>query len=226
MLTPNLPIIRHLVDLPGLYVYNLAHSPRIQLMLAAVFALVGQFETPKLTPAEERAASSVRREGGEIKWVRESGEMVISVDFGPSSRPLDISICLPLRRLYAIRVLRRDVQKKSLASLSNLEGLGLLVIITSSRGLDDEDLGKIAKCHRLEKLDVMGDGITHVGLASIHKMVKLRRLYLYNTKLTDRDIQPLTKMSWLQTLVLPKTVSPSGIDALKSRLKGTEVTRI
>ena len=188
------------------------------LALASTFAGEPEFNV------EERAFQAKwAHSGGSLVWVKES-DWMLSLDLTLGESAFDFGELAPLKRLAALRVFKGSVREGTLAKLAGLPKLELLVIL--SAGVTDRGLAAIARLTRVNKLDVAGPTITSAGLASIAKMPSLRRLFLYNTKIRDEDLGPLERLSKLQDLTLPLTVSEAGLARLKMRLPNARVIRL
>ena len=191
------------------------------LILPVVLALVAQNST--LTAAQSTALEQVRKSGGDPAWVTEDGKEMLAIDFNGKGEvnlaPLEV-----LTPVYAIRIMGPHLQTKQLNHLTKLPALGLLVITTQS-GVDDEGMRIIGRLSHLDKLDVQGPKISATGLAYLSKLKKLKRLYLYGSKLKDSETAPLETLTWLDLLDLPKTVSPELVAKLQKKLPNTQVMR-
>ncbi|OJU63202.1 MAG: hypothetical protein BGO01_11295 [Armatimonadetes bacterium 55-13] len=183
---------------------------------------------PDFTPAELHVKEQLQSVRGAMVWVspdpRESKDKwVLSVDIENKGRNFDCTMIKPLNRLYALRILGGNTVRKSLAVLPRLPKLDLFV--ATGTGLDDADLIHIGKCKSLNKLDIGGEHVSGAGLKQISGVRTLRRLFLYNTKIKDADLAPLEKMTFLDQLVLPKTVTEGALEALAHKLKHTQVSQ-
>lgn len=198
--------------------------PWISLVL-----LISLQSPPAFSPAELQVQAKLKQVGGSMMWVipdeRESREeWVLSVDIENKGKMFDCAVLEPVKRLYALRILGGDTLRKSLEVLPKLPNLGLLVV--TGTGFTDADLKHLGKCRALNKLDFGGETISRTGLSRIAGVRTLRRLFLYNTKIKDADLAPLKSMSFLDQLVLPKTVTVDGLNTLSQKLRRTQVSRI
>lgn len=199
-------------------------------MSFVVFGVLFLAQTrPVFDPAEIAAQKVLDPIGGSLEWVapdaRESkDEWVLCLDIENKARTFDVSLVKPLKRLYALRVLGGRVLEKSLKSLAELPRLGLLVI--TGEGVSDKGLRIIAQCQGISKLDVAGQKISASGLLKVSKMTSLRRVFFYNTRLTDADLEPLKTMTFLDQLVVPETVSQGALQRLAKSLPHTQIERM
>mgnify|MGYP001158796319 FL=1 len=106
-----------------------------------------------------------------------------------------------LEKLRALWLSSNTFDSRRLACLSKLEKLRELNLSDSL--LEDEELEAILKgCGRLNKLDLSRTKITDRGLANLHKLSELRFLSLDETQIGDLGFREVCKLSSLQRLAV------------------------
>ena len=193
-------------------------------MNAVAVCAVMLHQEPTLDAKELVAQSKVSQRGGKLTWIREDEKWVQCLDVDNVGKTFDFQALNDLRRLAVLRVFQGKIVESSLSHLSSLHQLELLVIL--SDGLPDRGMKWIGTIPNLVKLDVKSASMTRSGLSRLSKNNKLRRLFLYNTELTDKDLGPLHNLKKLDDLVLPKSVSSEEVRRIRSSLKTTRVSQM
>jgi hypothetical protein len=199
-------------------------------MLAISFLTFGlilcspQQVPPSWSASEELARKQLTALGGQLEWITEEGKWQLSLDVDNKDRVLDCKVLKDLNRLYALRVFRGSVKEDSLAELKRLPNLGLVVILCAE--LSDQAVVQLTGCKAVNKLDIQAGRLKSETLRKIAEMPRLERLFLYNTKIRDEDLDPFRTMTALHDLTLPLSVSENGQRLVQSWLPKTRVTRI
>jgi hypothetical protein len=60
----------------------------------------------------------------------------------------------------------------------------------------------------------------------IKHLVGLRKLWLFQTSITDAGLDALKGLTGLKELGIPKTISPKGIELLKKQRPSTRIVQI
>lgn len=155
-----------------------------------------------------RALTRFREAGGVPEWVNENEQHLM---------------------------IRRFNVKERRISLSKLEVMPDVKILTL-HGYDfgDEDLQVLAEWKHLEGLQfIYNEGVTDEGMKHVEGMRELRRLVLWQTKVTSSGIKRLAPLANLEYLEIQHSpVGDAGLEALESSKKlavvillGTNVTR-
>lgn len=191
-------------------------------LLVVGFTPPRQVET--LSPLERSAVKRIERSGGTFAWVKEEGRSFFCLDVNAKGKTFDFGTLVELKSLQVLRVFQGKIDEESLIHLPKLKKLELLVI--TSDGLTDKGLKSVGKLVRLTKLDLKSDSISDEGLAELLHLKSLKRLFLYNTRITDSSLDTLCRLTWLDELCVPKTVSESGLSRLRKALTRTSVRAI
>lgn len=191
-------------------------------LLAICLGLISA-QTPVLPSAQAKALEFVRQAGGVIAWVKEDDHQVLCIDYSLQGVTLDLAPLEALTPLYALRIMGPTVPASEFRHLRKLPDLGLLVVTHS--GVTDDGMREIGYLVHLDKLDVRGDKLSAKGLTYLSRLRRLKRLFLYGSKLKDADIKPLESLTWLDQLELPPTVSLPAVAALKKKLAHILVER-
>lgn len=164
-----------------------------------------------------------------MSWVasdsKASGEYwELCVDVNNKGMQLDLNLLSTLERLKALRIFGGTIERSSLKVLARLPQLHLFVVTEFE--LQNDDLRSFRGCRRLAKLDIGGREISAAGLKHLVGVRSLRRLFLYNTAIRDADLAPLQGMTFLEQVVLPKTISDTALSALITALPKARVSQL
>ena len=153
-----------------------------------------------------------------------------------------ISRCTTLRRLYLDGVragnigdLRRltELEVLSIDSATKLNSLEELSVFSTLQGLavlnscKVRSLQPLSRMTHLTGLAVAGGMWSRViveSLLPLSELKGLRYLHLSNLKAQDATLEPLSKLTQLDTLDLPNFYSVAEFARLSARLKGTQCT--
>lgn len=189
-----------------------------------LLALAVLLQEPALSASEQQIADRLKPRGGSMRYVLDDdgSRYVLSLDITQKdSATFDFSAIKGLTNLYALRIFKGRIRESSLKHLRGLPKLGLFVQLT--KGLTDRGLIQICQCTKLKKLDIQSTSLTPRGLEHLAELKELRRLFLYNTTLRNKDLAPLQKLTWLDQLDLPASVTEKGAQALGRALPNTGV---
>ena len=194
-------------------------------MIAAYVLMYLALQEPKLSEGEQRAVDRLAALGGSVRVEPEKPNgYEIWVDFEGKATDEAFAVVGSLRHVTAFRPMGGGFSDRGLRALIGHPRLWLLV--ARSNVMTDASLEPISRISGLKKLDIMGATLTSKGLSKLQRLSKLERLFLYGSTLTDGDCAPLMKLNWLNELVVPKTISPTTLGALRKALPKAKVSSI
>lgn len=183
-------------------------------MVLCLLAVLAQ----SLTKADLEASASILRKSipevilgteGDDRW-----EIWVDVQRPISDK--ELKSIKGYHRLTAIRLLKGAFTDKGLANIAELPDLTMLVV--SSDKHTDKAIEAAKRFKKLAKLDLMQATLTAKGLAKLGEMPELRRLFLHGAKFSDLDALKHTKLTKLNDLSLPSSLSKETIDKIKATL--------
>lgn len=160
-------------------------------------------------PATVSAQESSRREAEIIKKIEEAGGRVMRISSADASR--EVSFYLAGKKIA-------DANLKDLDVVQNIIWLNL-----ANTAVTDEGLESIAGL-KLQKLHLEKTGIGDSGLMHLKEMKDLEYLNLYATKVTDEGLKQLAGLKKLRKVyVWQSKVTEAGMKSLEKQIPGLKV---
>jgi hypothetical protein len=174
-------------------------------------------------PEYREALRKLERAGALVRIERPSGGKVeFWIDFNKPIQDGDLKPIRGLKPLTALRVLGGGFTDAGLKHIRGVPRLWLLVV--RSAKITDAGVATIAGISTLRKLDIMEARLTARGLGHLRQLKGLEQLYLYSAVLPSSALKPLSGLTWLKSLDLPKSTTRRDLDWISKALPRTRVS--
>ena len=158
----------------------------------SVFGLQDEAENSsrRTVLAEATAIEAVEKAGGKVYRIS-AADTTREVSFSLAGAPVGDEAMESLPAIGDVIWLNLAGSKVTATGLQNIEGMKLEKLHLERSTVDDAAMKVIKSQPELEYLNLYGTAVTDKGLAELSEMKKLKKLYVWQTKVTKDGIKQL-----------------------------------
>ena len=149
---------------------------------------------PEVEAADSAAVEKLVASGAQVSSLF-AGSPLLQVSYALRGEPAtdaDVALLAGVaEQVYSLNLAKAKVTGEGLAVLSELKNLTLLHLENSSVG--DNDLEHLRGSTRLQYINLYGTGVTDAGLKPLEGLKHLRKLYVWQTKVSYDAAQEMEK---------------------------------